>query len=73
MARTEPRPQLLTVDQLAEDLGLTLGHLRPDRRTRRSYVSRATLPRRPSEITRRMAASRYPEPPSGKASVYELR
>jgi excisionase family DNA binding protein len=68
MSRTEPLPHLLTIEQLAHHLGVTVRHVRRQIAERRvPYIKVGRLVRfDPAEITRWIDGSRRPEgsPPS---------
>jgi len=68
MSRTEPLPHLLTIEQLADHLGVTVRHVRRQIAERRvPYIEVGRLVRfDPAEITRWIDGSRHPEgsPPS---------
>jgi excisionase family DNA binding protein len=63
MPRTEPLPHLLTIEQLADHLGVTVRHVRRQIAERRvPYIKVGRLVRfDPAEITRWIDGSRHPE------------
>jgi excisionase family DNA binding protein len=67
MATTDPLPTLLTIDQLAEHLGVTPRHIRRLVTERRiPYVKwRRLLRFDPAEISRWLDAARHPQGNSG--------